>query len=105
MGFVWTKPWAETQGFEACIQGLYVLPTLHRRGIGRQLINFAVIELMKLNKQKLEIGCVVENPSCDFYRHLGGVEVGRRPAKVDDYDTEEILFGWQDISALRDHHS
>ena len=102
LGFVWTKPWAETTGFEACIQGLYVLPTFQRRGIGRQLINFAVSELMKLDFKNLEIGCVLENPSCDFYRHLGGTEVGRRPVKVDNYDTEEIVFGWEDISVLQE---
>ena len=100
LGFVWTKPWAATTGFEACIQGLYVLPTFQRHGIGRQLIAYAAAELMQLNLKKLEIACVVENPSCDFYRHIGGVEIGRRPVKVDRYDTEEIIFGWQDISIL-----
>jgi L-amino acid N-acyltransferase YncA len=101
LGFLWAKPWAETTGFEACIQGLYILPTFQRRGIGRQLISYVVAALMQLNMKKLEIGCVVENPSCDFYRHIGGVEIGRRPVKVDHYDTEEIVFGWSDISVLR----
>ena len=100
LDFLWAKPWAETAGFEACIQGLYILPTFQRSGIGRQLIGYAVTELMQLNMNKLEIACVVENPSCNFYRHIGGVEIGRRPVKVDNFDTEEIVFGWQDISVL-----
>jgi L-amino acid N-acyltransferase YncA len=101
LGFIWAKPWAETAGYDACVQGLYVLPSHHRRGIGRKLIGCAVKKLMPKNLNSLEIGCVVENPNCDFYRQLGGVEIGRRPVRVDRYDTEEIVFGWQDMSILR----
>ena len=101
VGFVWSQPFADTTGFDACIRGLYVLPTFQGQGIGRQLIAYAVDELATAGKRSLEIGCVKENPSCDFYRHLGGKEIGRRAAKVDLYETDEILFGWRDIATLR----
>jgi ribosomal protein S18 acetylase RimI-like enzyme len=100
LGFVWSKPWADTSGFDACIQALYVLPTFQKLGVGRRLVNSAVTELIKAGNRKLEIGCVAENPSCGFYRRLGGKEVARRPVRVDRYDTEEIVFGWHDMSSL-----
>ena len=58
---------------------------------------------MKLGFRKLEIGCVEVNPNCEFYHHMGGKEVARRPANVDRYVTEEIMFGWSDMSSLRVH--
>ena len=98
--FVWVKPWADMPGYDASVQGLYVLPTWQRRGIGLALLRHAVSELQRRGAQTLEIGCVRENPSCGFYRHLGGVEIGRRPIRVDAFETEEILFGWRDLSEL-----
>ncbi len=100
VGFVWCQPMADTEGFQACIRGLYVLPTFQRRGVGRELVSHAVREFLELDLQSLEIGCVKENPSCDFYLHLGGVEIGTRPVRVDRYDTVEVIFGWRDMRVL-----
>jgi len=100
IGFAWAKPWAESEGYDSSLQGLYVLPTCQRQGIGRKLLSHAAIGLHRCGKQSLEIGCVRESPSCDFYRHLGGVEIGSRPVKVDQFETREILFGWPDLSVL-----
>ncbi len=57
-------------------------------------------ELHRHKARSLEIGCIKENPNCDFYRHMGGVEIGRRNAQVDLFESEEILFGWPDLSVL-----
>lgn len=100
VGFVWSAPWADSGGCDASIQGLYVLPTRQRQGIGRKLLRDAARQLLRDGARSLEIGCVKENPSCAFYLHLGGVEVGHRPVRVDAFDTQEVLFGWPDISVL-----
>ena len=59
LGFAWVKPWTQTPGFEACVQALYVLPTHHRRGIGRQLLRFIVSDFLQQNLVGLEIGCEI----------------------------------------------
>ncbi len=100
VGFAWSAPWADTSGYDASVLGLYVLPTWQRKGVGRLLLADAASIQARNGAQSIEIGCVKENPSCGFYRRCGGVEIGRRPARVDAYQTEEILFGWADISAL-----
>ena len=102
VGFSWSAPWADTEGYDASVRGLYVLPTCQRKGFGRLLVSDAATILHREGARSVEIGCVRENPSCDFYRHLGGVEVGRRPVRVDAFQTEEILFGWPDIAVLLD---
>lgn len=101
IGFDWSTPWADTDGYDASIRGLYVLPTCQRKGFGRLLLNDAATILLRNGARSVEIGCVRENPSCDFYRHLGGVEIGSRPVEVDRFKTREILFGWRDLSDLR----
>ncbi|MBD3646597.1 MAG: GNAT family N-acetyltransferase [Pseudomonadales bacterium] len=99
-GFAWGRPWAATEGFDATVQALYVLPTFHGQGIGRRLLSEVCSRLAHRGATSLEIGCVQENPSCGFYRHLGGVEIGRREVRVDRYRTHEILFGWRDLEVL-----
>jgi GNAT superfamily N-acetyltransferase len=100
VGFVWDSPGADTPGFEWSVRALYVLPTRQGQGIGRMLLAHVCGILVSEGISSLEIGCVKENPNCAFYRHLGGAEVGRRPAAQDDYETEEILFGWRDLTRL-----
>ena len=100
VGFAWSAPWAETEGYDASIRGLYVLPNCQGSGYGRQLVSDAAAHLYANGARSLEIGCVRENPSCEFYRHLGGVEIGSRPAMVDRFQTREILFGWRNLSDL-----
>jgi len=100
IGFAWSAPWADTAGYEASIRGLYVLPTCQRKGFGRLLLSDTAMILRRNGARSAEIGCVKENPSCDFYLHLGGVQIGHRPVRVDAFQTKEILFGWPDISVL-----
>ena len=99
IGFIWACPWADTSGYDASVRALYVLPTCHGQGLGRRLLSHAAAQLREV-ASSVEIGCVRENPSCGFYRHLGGVEIGSRPVTVDAFDTEEILFGWPDLTTL-----
>lgn len=100
VAFVWAVPAADTPGYDAAVRGLYVLPARQRSGIGRRLLGEAVRRLRDAGVRSVEIGCIRENPSCGFYRRMGGVEIGRRPERVDGYNTEEILFGWQDLDQL-----
>lgn len=100
IGFIWDSPGAHTPGFEWSIRGLYVHPEFHNQGIGRKLISHVARRIIDAGITTLEIGCAKNNPFCGFYRYLGGVEVGRKDLMIDDYETEEIMFGWTDLSVL-----
>jgi GNAT superfamily N-acetyltransferase len=103
VGFIRAEAGADCPGLEWSVRALYVLPSHQGQGVGRALLSHIVRELAAAGVGSLEIGCVKENPSCGFYRHLGGVEMGRRPNTVDNYQTEEILFGWLNIKDLIDN--
>lgn len=100
VGFVWAGPSARQAGGVGEIRGLYVLPSQQRRGIGRRLMAHSVRQLRARSMSSLLVGCIKENPSCDFYRHLGGVESFREPGTVDRHATEEIFFSWRDSRIL-----
>ncbi|HVM53034.1 MAG TPA: GNAT family N-acetyltransferase [Acidimicrobiales bacterium] len=100
IGFVWAGPSTRRAGAFGEIKGLYVLPTQQRRGVGRRLISHVARQLQERSIASLLVGCVRENPSCGFYRRLGGVEAFREPSVVDRYQTEEIFFFWPDTRVL-----
>lgn len=100
VGFAWAGLSARHRRADGEVKGLYVLPSSQRRGIGRRLVGEVVRRLEHHGVSSLVIGCIAENPSCDFYRHLGGVEAFRRPNTVDRHQTEEIFFRWSDTAIL-----
>ncbi len=100
VGFVWAGSNTEKEDVVGTVRGLYVAPTRQGRGIGRALLRHAAARLVAAGATSLLIGCVRENPSCGFYRHLGGVEAYRRPQTVDRFETEEIFFSWTDLTPL-----
>ncbi len=99
IGFVWAGQSERVPGAGE-IRGLYVLPTQQTRGVGQQLLVHAARRLHSRSLDALVVGCIRENPSCDFYRHLGGVDLFTRPNKVDEFQTEEIFFIWPNITSL-----
>lgn len=100
IGFSWATTQRNGSVNEGEVRGLYVLPTWQRRGIGRVLLAETAACLKRHGTSSVVIACIKENPSCGFYRHLGGVEAYRKPNTVDNYQTEEIFFRWSNISLL-----
>jgi L-amino acid N-acyltransferase YncA len=100
IGYLLASPGAFSDGYQWSVDELYVLPSHQSSGVGRALLSRLARELLRSGITSLEIGCVKENPSCGFYLHLGGNRLGTRAANVDAYKTEEILFGWPDLSVL-----
>lgn len=80
---------------------LQVAPLWQRRGVGRRLLSRIADELAKQNITHLLVRVLVENPNVAFYERLGAIRIGKRPFEWEGYETEEILFGWEDLSTLR----
>ena len=58
---------------------LYLLDHVKRKGYGKVLFEKAINELKKLGYNKMIIGCLSENPSNEFYKHMGGKLVAKSP--------------------------
>jgi len=58
---------------------LYLLDSVKGKGLGKILFNKAINELKNMNYNKMILGCLSENPSNDFYKHMGGKLVDTNP--------------------------
>lgn len=58
------------------IHSLYILKEYQRNGYGKLLYNYAVENILKNGIKTLVIGCLEDNPSNNFYKHLGGKYIG-----------------------------
>ena len=51
---------------------LYLLDEFKKKGYGKILFDKCVLELKKMGYKSMINGCLVSNPSNDFYKHMGG---------------------------------
>ena len=51
---------------------LYLLDNVKGKGFGKILFNKSINELKEMNYDKMIIGCLSENPSNEFYKHMSG---------------------------------
>ena len=54
------------------LHAIYILGKYKGKGLGKKLFEAGIEELKKMGYDKMIIGCLVGNPSNDFYKHMGG---------------------------------
>ena len=75
---------------------LYIKPEEKRRGIGTKLLNFAKKELVKLKCKELVIWCLKGNEQgINFYKKMGGKNMGERNEEVNGINVKEIGFKYK----------
>ena len=67
--------------YSECVElgALYLLDAVKGKGFGKILFNKAINELRDMKYDKMIIGCLSENPSNEFYKHMGGKFVDTNP--------------------------
>jgi GNAT superfamily N-acetyltransferase len=80
---------------------LQVAPLWQRQGVGRSLVSRIADELAGEKVTRLLVRALIDNPNIAFYERLGAARIGKRPYEWEGYETEEIIFGWEDISTCR----
>jgi GNAT superfamily N-acetyltransferase len=101
LGFVLAGRSTGRDDYRRAVDGLYLRPSAQGLGIGRAMLAHAAERVAAAGDDSLLVGCAAINPSCGFYRHLGGIEVARAPLRVDGTETEEVFFGWSTLAPLR----
>jgi GNAT superfamily N-acetyltransferase len=82
------------------IYTIYLDAAYQGQGIGRQLMETGVRALLERGHTGMLIWVLTENPTCGFYRHLGGVPVATKDITMGRKTLEETAFGWKDITGL-----
>jgi GNAT superfamily N-acetyltransferase len=54
------------------IYAFYIINKYHGLGLGRKMFEKTIEELKKMGFDKMIIACLKENPTNEFYKHMGG---------------------------------
>ena len=60
------------------IHAIYIINGYKGYGYGKEMITAGINELKNMNCDKMLIGCLVGNPTNDFYKHIGGKFIKQR---------------------------
>lgn len=88
---------SERKGYENCgeIQVLYLYTNKKGKGYGKTLVNKAFQVLKNKGYQKVLIGCLVGNPSNEFYKHIGGKFIKQEPLDIFDEHYMENVYEYE----------
>lgn len=79
------------------IYSIYIIKKYKGNGFGKKLIEKGIEELKKLNCNKMIIGCIKENPSNEFYKHLGGKYIKQRIYRLPNQELIENIYYYESI--------
>ena len=82
------------------IFALYLLAKYKGKGYGKKLVQYAVKELMEEGYNNMVIGCISQNPSNEFYKHLGGIKKSERYFSRTGDELVENIYYFENISKL-----
>jgi ribosomal protein S18 acetylase RimI-like enzyme len=77
---------------------LYVLPDLHGRGLGRQLIGGLFDALIGGDHDSALLWVLATNPSRFFYEAMGGRRIAERDERMRGHRLYEIAYGWRPLA-------
>lgn len=102
-GFVSWGPVREVVGeFDGELWALYLADENHGRGVGRQMVEVAVRELLAAGYRSMIVWVLQENPAVRFYKHLGAVAVSGKMVEIGGVKIPDLALGWKDLgSGLR----
>ncbi|MET3320228.1 UNVERIFIED_ORG: ribosomal protein S18 acetylase RimI-like enzyme [Peribacillus simplex] len=82
------------------VYAIYLLKEYQRQGIGRKMIKTVVYELIDKEHKNLIIWALKDNPSCGFYKALGGHVIAEKTVKMAGIELIEVGYGWDDIHEI-----
>ena len=77
------------------LEALYLLDKVKKKGYGKMLFDKAVEVLVNQGFKDMIIGCLVNNPSNNFYKHMGGKLIDTITSKVKEYDLQENIYYYE----------
>ncbi len=94
-GFVTFGPARDLEfGAGGELYAIYLLRAAQGHGFGRLLLDQASRGLKAAGFDAMSLWVLALNPTLDFYRHLGGVETGRKMINIGSQELEEISLHW-----------
>jgi GNAT superfamily N-acetyltransferase len=86
------------RGYNGKIYALYLLKEMQGRGLGRTLFEKALSALRQEGINSMYLWVLKDNPTIEFYRHMGGKEIARQPLSFGATNVEEIAMAWENLT-------
>lgn len=87
------------EGYPNCgeLCTLYLLNKAKGMGLGRVMFERAKAEVKSLGFSDMVLSCIRENPTNEFYKHMGGKLVSTKVKKIGDQDIVENIYYFENI--------
>lgn len=96
-GFVTAGAAREAEyGLTGELYAIYLLRSVQGGGWGRRLFKTAQNRLIEQGVRDMYLWVLADNPTLGFYRHMGGVEIGRKMLNIGGKELEEIALCWKE---------
>lgn len=82
------------------LNAIYMLQEVQGHGLGRQLVQALVRQLLERQFSSLILWALASNPACRFYEAMGGQVIKQRQDQIDGVPYDELAYGWTDLSTL-----
>ena len=79
------------------ICSIYLLNNAKKKGLGRIMFEYAKEELKKIGHTSMVISCISENPTNEFYKHMGGRLVSTKIKNIGGKDITENIYYYDKI--------
>ncbi len=89
-------------GCQGEVETLYLLDDWREHGIGRRLMRAMAAHLAAVGCRSVMLWVLRDNPTCWFYRHLGGRPVLREAIRYAGQPLEQVAYLWEPIETLLD---
>ncbi len=83
------------------LHSLQVDPSWQNKGVGRLLLSEVASAVLAADTNSLLVRVLRESPNIGFYERMGAIFLGSQPFRWEGFVTEELLFGWDNLEALR----
>jgi len=80
--------------YQGELYALYLLPSVQRQGLGRQLLLAVARHLLRQGITTMLIWALAENPARRFYEAMGGTYVREQPIQIGAELLQEVAYGW-----------
>lgn len=97
VGFVNAGPARENLGpYAGEVYAIYLFAAQQGQGIGRAMFERARSQLAEQGHSGLMLWVLEGNPTCGFYEHMGGQQIGRKQEQIGGQAVTELAYGWRD---------
>ena len=84
---------------EGEVYAIYLLSSYHGRGIGKELFQRSFAHLRVDGFTSVIVWALADNPTCNFYRKMGGLEYSEKMEDIGGVSLKEISFRWSRIES------